>query len=79
MFDGISLLQTAEGAVPIVQENLQRIRELVVQSASGTNSSDELDAIQREINSLVTTIDDIGDDTTFNGVAIIKSASNVTA
>ncbi|MDA0772843.1 MAG: flagellin [Cyanobacteria bacterium] len=76
--DGISLLQTAEGAVSIVQENLQRIRELVVQSASGTNSSDELDAIQREINSLVTTIDDIGTDTTFNGVAIIKSASNVT-
>jgi flagellin len=73
--DGISLIQTAEGALSIVQDNVQRIRELVVQSSNGTNSSDEKDAIQREINERVTTIDDIAKATKFNGTAIIKSAS----
>lgn len=76
--DGISLIQTAEGGVSIIQNNLQRIRELIVESENGTNSSDELDAIQREINELVSTIDDIGTETKFNDMAIIRSASNVT-
>ncbi|MDD9898588.1 MAG: flagellin [Candidatus Melainabacteria bacterium] len=76
--DGISLIQTAEGGVSIVQQNLQRIRELIVESENGTNTTDELDAIQREINELVTAIDDIGTETKFNDTAIIRSASNVT-
>jgi flagellin len=76
--DGISLVQTAEGALSIVQDNMQRIRELVVQATNGTNSSDEKDAIQREINERVTTIDDIAKATKFNGVAIIKSATSKT-
>lgn len=76
--DGISLVQTAEGALSIVQDNVQRIRELVVQATNGTNSSDEKDAIQREINERVTTIDDIAKATKFNGNALIKGASNVT-
>ena len=76
--DGISLVQTAEGALSIIQDNVQRIRELVVQATNGTNSSDEKDAIQREINERVTTIDDIAKATKFNGNALIKSASNVT-
>ncbi len=75
--DGISLVQTAEGALSIVQDNVQRIRELVVQATNGTNSSDEKDAIQREINERVTTIDDIASGTKFNGVAIIKNASTL--
>ncbi len=76
--DGISLIQTAEGALSIVQDNMQRIRELVVQSSNGTNSSAEKDAIQREINERITTIDDIAKATKFNGVAIIKSATTKT-
>ncbi len=73
--DGISLVQTAEGALSIVQDNLQRIRELVVQATNGTNSSAEKDAIQREINERVTTIEDIANGTKFNGVAVIKGAT----
>ena len=76
--DGISLIQTAEGALSIVQDNVQRIRELTVQASNGTNSSDEKDAIQREINERVTTINDIATSTKFNGVAIIKGATSKT-
>ncbi len=76
--DGISLIQTAEGALSIVQDNVQRIRELTVQATNGTNSSDEKDAIQREINERITTIDDIAKATKFNGVAIIKGATSKT-
>ncbi len=73
--DGISLIQTAEGALSIIQDNVQRIRELAVQATNGTNSSAEKDAIQREINERITTIEDIANATKFNGVAIIKSAT----
>ncbi len=76
--DGISLVQTAEGALSIVQDNMQRIRELVVQASNGTNSSDEKDAIQREINERITTIDDIAKSTKFNGVDILKNATTKT-
>ena len=57
--DGISLIQTAEGGLGIIQENLQRIRELVVQGINGTNGESEKAAIQREINERVQIIDDI--------------------
>ena len=69
--DGISLIQTAEGALSVVQDNLQRIRELTVQALNGTNSSDELNAIQREINERVLTIDSIAKATKFNGITIL--------
>jgi flagellin len=75
--DGISMLQTAEGSLSIVQDNVQRIRELAIQAANGTNSASELDAIQREINSRVDTIDDITTDTEFNALALLDGA-NVT-
>ena len=74
--DGISMVQTAEGALSVVQDNLQRIRELVVQASNGTNSRNELNAIQREINARVTTIEDIGDDTEFNNVALLDGSAN---
>jgi len=61
--DGISMIQTAEGALSIVHDNLQRVRELVVQAKNGTNSSAELDSIQREINERVSTIEDISGST----------------
>ena len=72
--DGISMVQTAEGALSIVQDNLQRIRELVVQAENGTNSDNELDAIQREINARVTTIDDISNETQFNGLDLLDGS-----
>ncbi len=69
--DGISLIQTAEGGLSIIQENLQRIRELVVQGSNGTNGTKELDAIQREINERVRIIGDIAEATTFNGISLL--------
>ncbi|MBT6843588.1 MAG: flagellin FliC, partial [Candidatus Melainabacteria bacterium] len=57
--DGISAIQTAEGGIAVIQDNMQRIRELVIQGINGTNSSDEADALQREINERVNTIDEI--------------------
>jgi len=65
--DGISLIQTAEGGLGVIQENLQRIRELVVQGKNGTNGSGEADAIQREINERIRNISDIANATKFNG------------
>src|SRR5690554_3335060 len=47
--DGISMAQTAEGALNQVNDNLQRIRELTVQAQNGTNSTEDLDSIQNEI------------------------------
>jgi flagellin len=65
--DGISLVQTAEGGLQIIQENVQRIRELVVQGNSGTNGPNEADAIQREINERVNAIQSITKSVKFNG------------
>ncbi len=73
--DGISMIQTAEGALSVINDNLQRIRELAVQAYNGTNSSNELDAIQREINSRVTAISDISSATKFNGISLIDSSA----
>lgn len=74
--DGISLVQTAEGALGVVQDNLQRIRELTVQATNGTNSSDEKDALQREVNERIQAIDDIAKATKFNGEALLVGGSD---
>ncbi len=76
--DGISLIQTAEGGLGIIQENLQRIRELVVQGVNGTNGESEKAAVQREINERVQIIDDIAQSTKFNNNALLYNASNKT-
>ena len=73
--DGISMIQTAEGALSVINDNLQRIRELAVQASNGTNSSNELDAIQREINSRVSAISSISSATKFNGISLIDSSA----
>ena len=65
--DGISMVQTAEGSLSIVHDNLQRIRELVVQAKNGTNGSEEKDSIQAEINKRIETIDSVAKSTKFNG------------
>ena len=76
--DGISMIQTAEGALGVVQDNLQRVRELAVQAENGTNGDDELDAIQREINERVTVIDDIATQVEFNGNTLLDGSADFT-
>jgi flagellin len=72
--DGISLAQTAEGALAEVTNNLQRIRELAVQSANATNSADDRIALNAEVQTLMTEIGRVASDTTFNGVTLLDSA-----
>ncbi|MEW6172108.1 MAG: flagellin [Bacillota bacterium] len=64
--DGISLLQTAEGALNETHSILQRMRELAVQSANDTNTSADRSQIQQEVNQLITEINRIGNNTEFN-------------
>lgn len=64
--DGSSVLQIADGALNEVHSMLQRMRELSVQAANGTNTVDDLDAIQLEIASLTEEVDRISRDTEFN-------------
>ncbi len=65
--DGISLAQTAEGALGSMTDNLQRIRELAVQSANATNSDDDRVALQQEVSALVAEISRTAEETNFNG------------
>ena len=74
--DGISLCQTAEGALDEVTNMLQRMRTLAIQSANGTNSSDERDAIQAEAKQLQQEIGRIGKDTSFGGTLKVFGNSN---
>ena len=69
--DGISLAQTAEGALGGVTDLLQRVRELAVQSANATNSASDRAALQTEVTQLVDEIDRVARTTTFNGVALL--------
>lgn len=68
--DGISLAQTAEGAMKAIGENLQRIRELAVQSANGTNSVENKAALQKEATQLSAEIARVIENTEFNGQKI---------
>ncbi|MDX1549428.1 MAG: flagellin [Lysobacter spongiicola] len=70
--DGISLAQTAEGAMGEIGNNLQRIRELAVQSANATNSSDDRAALQKEVDQLLSEIDRVADTTNFNGTKLLN-------
>ncbi|MGP8292359.1 FliC/FljB family flagellin [Vreelandella zhanjiangensis] len=69
--DGISVAQTAEGALNQVNDNLQRVRELTVQAQNGTNSADDLSSIQDEINQRLSEIDRISEETDFNGTKVL--------
>src|SRR3954467_11678927 len=73
--DGISLVQTAEGALTEVHSMLQRVRDLKVQYNNGTNSSDDKDAIAAEVSQIALEIGDIVDDTKFNGTAVFGSGT----
>jgi len=72
--DGISLAQTAEGALGEVTNNLQRIRELAVQSANASNSSTDRAALQTEAAQLLSEVDRVAGQTKFNGVALIDGS-----
>ena len=72
--DGISLAQTAEGALGEVQDMLQRMNELATQAPSGTLTSDDQASIQAEVDALVTEIDRVKDATTFNNKKLLDGS-----
>ncbi|HET8848507.1 MAG TPA: flagellin [Marinobacter sp.] len=69
--DGISLAQTAEGALDQVTANLQRIRELAVQSANATNSTSDRQALNQEVQQRIAEINRIASQTSFNGLKVL--------
>ncbi|MEY6431899.1 flagellin [Thioalkalicoccus limnaeus] len=72
--DGISLMQTAEGALQEVTNNLQRIRELAVQAANSSNSSTDRAALQAEVSQLAAEIDRVAGQTNFNGTQLLDGS-----
>ena len=70
--DGVSAVQTAEGALNEVQDMLQRMNELAVQAANGTNSANDRAYLQSEIDQLVTEIDRVSETTKFNETYLLK-------
>jgi len=73
--DGISLAQTAEGALGKVGDMLQRMRELAVQSANGTNNTDDRTALNNEFTQLQSEITRLTNNTTFNGQAVLTNTT----
>jgi flagellin len=73
--DGISLAQTAEGALSEVSNMLQRVRELAIQSASGTYQDSDRTAMQSEVTALTEQIGDVLGDTKFNGNVLFSTSS----
>ena len=69
--DAISLTQTAEGAMSQISDNLQRVRELAVQSANATNSTTDREAMQKEVTALLSEIDRVASQTDFNGTKLL--------
>jgi flagellin len=76
--DGISIAQTTEGALKEVNNNLQRVRELSVQAANGTNSASDLKSIQDEIQERMDEIDRVSAQTQFNGVKVLTKDAKMT-
>ncbi|MGD6162602.1 flagellin [Xanthomonas citri pv. citri] len=72
--DGISLAQTAEGAMVEIGNNLQRIRELSVQSSNATNSATDREALNSEVKQLTSEIDRIANQTNFNGTKLLDGS-----
>jgi flagellin len=76
--DGISMAQTAEGAMDEMTNIMQRMRELAVQSANDTNSSSNRASIQKEVDQLYSELDRIANTTQFNGVVLLNGSSGQT-
>ncbi len=76
--DGISLLQTAEGALTEVHSMLQRMNTLANQAATGTYDNDDRAALQLEVDELIAEIDNIASSTEFNGIKLLNTGASVT-
>lgn len=74
--DGISMAQTAEGALQETTNLLQRMREISVQSANDTNTSDDRQSLEAEFDQLIAEIDRISDDTAFNNKTLLDGSSS---
>ncbi|MDX1588894.1 MAG: flagellin [Oleiphilaceae bacterium] len=72
--DGISLAQTAEGALNEITNNLQRVRELAVQSANATNSASDREALNQEVQQRLEEVDRIASQTSFNGLNVLDGS-----
>ena len=71
--DGISLAQTAEGALSEINNNLQRVRDLTVQAQNSSNSASDIDSIQSEVNQRLAEIDRVTKETDFNGIKVLDT------
>ncbi|CCF09225.1 MULTISPECIES: flagellin [Pantoea] len=76
--DGISLSQTAEGALTEVNNNLQRVRDLTVQAQNSSNSASDIDSIQAEVNQRMEEINRVTQQTDFNGIKVLNTGSGST-
>ena len=76
--DGISLVQTAEGALNEVHDMLQRMNELAVKAVNGTNQTDDVSYIQSEINQLASEITRTANDTKFNKADLLSTNKTIT-
>src|SRR5690606_7184672 len=70
--DGVSLAQTAEGALNEINTNLQRIRELTVQAQNQTLTASDIDSIQQEVNERFDEIQRVTNQTEFNGIKVLQ-------
>ncbi|WP_315108321.1 flagellin [uncultured Microbacterium sp.] len=76
--DGISVIQTAEGALTEVHSILQRVRDLTAQGANDSNNAKSREAIQKEINTLGDELTRIADSTNFNGIKLLSGGTTLT-
>ncbi|MDP2795730.1 MAG: flagellin [Sulfurisoma sp.] len=76
VYDGLSLTSTAEGALGQATESLQRMRELTIQAANGTNSASDRRALQAEIDQLGQGLDQLANTTQFNGQKLLDGSFN---
>lgn len=76
--DGISLVQTAEGAMSEVSDMLSRMKELAVKASNGTYNASDLVAINAEFKALSTAINNIANQTNFNGIKVLNQTTGVT-
>ncbi|WP_347113447.1 flagellin [Leclercia sp. S52] len=77
--DGISLAQTAEGALSEINNNLQRVRDLTVQAQNSSNSASDIDSIQAEVNQRMEEIDRVTQQTDFNGIKVLDTGTGSTS
>ncbi|PKB86029.1 flagellin [Ewingella americana] len=77
--DGISLSQTAEGALSEINNNLQRVRDLTVQAQNSSNSASDIDSIQSEVNQRMEEINRVTKQTDFNGIKVLDNRTAATS